>query len=402
MRILVLSNLYPPYSLGGYEIACAEVVEALRQRGHDVTVLTSSRGLCRPQAQSSVRRLLKMRFAFDPPYRNAALQFVWLVWNLLVVRITVRRLKPDLVYVFNPACIGAFVLNWLHEQSVPVVHDIFDTWLTDTAATSISPGLSLYEPRALLGRIAKAALLKAGSVVLAPKPINLGCSYFRSEYLKRQFADAGLDVQDVPVIYFGLRRSHVRSWAQSDVSAGIVFSGRLSPEKGAHVLLAALPRLTDSVGRQYGRLTIIGPVTDQGYWQQLQELAAEGGAYPSIHFTGQLPRTDAVALMREHSVFVFPVLWEEPFGIVLIEALDAGLAVIATRSGGAAEILVDGENSIIVGKNDPQAVADALERLAKDDALRRRIVDGGHETAKRFDFERGIDKLEEYLQSVCN
>src|SRR4051794_6519676 len=77
MRILVISNIYPPYYLGGYELACAEVVDALRRRGHQVTVLTAWRGLRRPQMQVGVVRLLQVRFPFDQPYHNAAARLSW-------------------------------------------------------------------------------------------------------------------------------------------------------------------------------------------------------------------------------------------------------------------------------------------------------------------------------------
>jgi glycogen synthase len=401
MRILVISNIYPPYYLGGYELVCAEIVDALRRRGHQVTVMTGWRGLRRPQVQSGVARLLQVRFPFDPPYHNGATRLAWYLWNLLVLRRMVRRLKPDVIHVFSATGLGPFTLNWLHSQPVPVVHEVGDVMLSEASSADIWAGLRLYyNPRSLVKRIIKVALLKLVAPRLMSKPVDLGNSYFRSKYLKRQLAQAGIKVGDSPIIYHGLRLADLVPRDEKGCSAGILFSGRLTPEKGAHVFLEALSQLKNSPVMKHQRITMIGPFPDQGYYQKLRELASRLGPHLSVHFAGKLSRPDALQLMREHSIFVFPVIGSEGFGVVVLEALASGLAVVATGAGGSAELLENGENCLVVPKNDPRALAISLERLVADESLRRRISRGGIESAKHFDFESSVDLIEEHLQRV--
>jgi glycogen synthase len=401
MRILVISNIYPPYHLGGYELSCADIVDALRRRGHQVVVMTGWRGLRRPQVQSGVARLLQVRFPFDPPYHNGASRLAWYLWNLLMLRTMVRRLKPDVVHVFNPSGLGPFTLNWLHSQPVPVVHEIGDEMLAEASATDIWAGLRLYyNPRSPVKRIIKVALLKIVAPHLMSKPVDLSKSYFRSKYLKRRLAQAGVKVGNSPIIYHGLRLADLVARDDQGCSAGIVFSGRLTPEKGGHVFLEALSQVKDSHVMKNQRITIIGPVIDQGYYQKLRELASILEPQLSVRFVGRLSRPDALQLMREHSIFVFPVIGTEGFGVVVLEALGSGLAVVATAAGGSTELLENGENCLVVPKNDPGALANALERLVRDESLRQRISRGGIESAKHFDFERAVDLIEEHLRRV--
>jgi glycogen synthase len=80
---------------------------------------------------------------------------------------------------------------------------------------------------------------------------------------------------------------------------------------------------------------------------------------------------------------LFPVRWEEPWGLVPLEAMAAGRPVVATATGGAAEYLRDGENALVVPPDDPVALAAAVRRL-EDEGLRARLVAGGRATAARY------------------
>jgi len=406
MRILVLSNLYPPHYLGGYELACAEVVDALRQRGHHVTVLTSTRGLRFPRIRAGILRLLRVRFHIDPPFRAQATELFWSLWNRLVLRSVAGLLAPDIILVYNPMGLGAFVLQWLHAQPRPVVHDVSDAWLPRAYEDDIwFRGYRRGAPRPLQ-RAARWALVALAPTLLSmvPTPIDLRGSFFRSAYLRVQMAAAGFATGNEPVIHHALRHAqpHLSATSRGRYgNGGIVLSGQLNPEKGLHVFLEALALLKDNPTWRDRRITIIGGANDPVYRRRLQGLADALRPHLTVHFAGKLPRAEALALMREHTVFVFPVIWAEPFSIVLLEALSAGLAVVATATGGSTEILADGENCLVVPTDDPRALAQALSRVVDDEALRGRIAAGGPATVRHFNFERAIDRIEDHLQRVA-
>jgi glycosyltransferase involved in cell wall biosynthesis len=81
-------------------------------------------------------------------------------------------------------------------------------------------------------------------------------------------------------------------------------------------------------------------------------------------------------------VVLFPVRWEEPWGLVPLEAMGVGRPVVATARGGSGEYLRDGSNCVVVPAQDPGAVARAVTRLAGDPVLRDRLREGGFETAR--------------------
>jgi len=401
IRVLVLSNLYPPYYLGGYELACAEVVDALRARGHQVMVLTSWRGLRRPTVGRRVLRLLSARFYVDPPYGNRATQLVWYMWNRVALQWTVWRYRPAVIMVYNPMELGGFALDWLHRQRLPVVHDISDMWLPQAYAAD--PWFRIYKhtPFTRGQRIQRLILTLTVAPVLhrAPVRLDLRNSYFRSAYLRRRFSELGLAKGDEPVIHHGV---HVGPEPPLDgplAPQGIVFSGRLCADKGVHVLLEALA-LVDCHAVPRQRVTLIGGWIDESYWQQLQPLAAHVPASLAVTFTGQLSRQQAITTAREHGIFVFPVLWAEPFSIALLEAMAAGMAVIATATGGSPELLVHGENALVVPPNDPHALAHALQQLLTDNVLRQRLRMGAQATARRFTFEQSIARIDRHLTDV--
>jgi glycosyltransferase involved in cell wall biosynthesis len=105
-----------------------------------------------------------------------------------------------------------------------------------------------------------------------------------------------------------------------------------------------------------------------------------------VKFIGRADRATAVGLFRGCEFFVLPSR-QEPLGIVNLEAMAAGKAVIASRTGGVPEIVTDGETGLLVPPGDAAALAGALRRLTGDTALRECLADGGRERVKAFAWE---------------
>ena len=85
---------------------------------------------------------------------------------------------------------------------------------------------------------------------------------------------------------------------------------------------------------------------------------------------------------------VFPVRWEEPFGLVPLEAMAVGRPVVSTARGGTSEFVRDGENALVFDPDDDAALAACVTRLAQDDALRAALVSAGGQTAAQFTITR--------------
>jgi glycogen(starch) synthase len=227
--------------------------------------------------------------------------------------------------------------------------------------------------------------------------LDLSKSYFRSDFLRRQFAAEGFDVSGLPVIHHGVRIPD-RVFAMQDRPPSIMYAGRLSVEKGVHILLKALAHIADEFRGSGIVVTLAGATTATGdYARALRSLARECESAFRIQFLGRLSRKETQRRLAMHSVFAFPVLWDEPFSLSLLEAMANGLAIAACSTGGSSEVLCDGENALVVAREDPRAMGEALRRLLRDAGLRAKLASGALHTARSFELNRSVDRVDEYL-----
>jgi glycosyltransferase involved in cell wall biosynthesis len=106
-------------------------------------------------------------------------------------------------------------------------------------------------------------------------------------------------------------------------------------------------------------------------------------------------------LYRQFDAFLFTSTWQEPFGRVLVEALASGVAVIGTMTGGATEIMVEGENALTFSPEDSAGLADQIQKLYENPSLISQLAENGRELAiSKFDISRMIAEIDEYLQTV--
>ncbi|EQD47331.1 Glycosyl transferase, group 1 domain protein, partial [mine drainage metagenome] len=118
-----------------------------------------------------------------------------------------------------------------------------------------------------------------------------------------------------------------------------------------------------------------------------------------VEILGPLDRPRLLEEYRRADLFVLPSLFE-PFGIVLLEAMAAGLPIVASRVGGIPEVVAEGECALLCPPNDPAGLADALARLTADDGLRRRLGAAGRRRALAFSWETVIPEWVRLFESV--
>ncbi|MDP3727054.1 MAG: glycosyltransferase family 4 protein [bacterium] len=124
-------------------------------------------------------------------------------------------------------------------------------------------------------------------------------------------------------------------------------------------------------------LTIIGsPKPAPSYAERLRKLVAERGIASYVDFAGEVSETDLIRAYREHDVFVF-TNYLQTWGHVPLEAMATGIPAIVSRGAGVHEVLSDGETALLVNPKSPGQIADAAERLLKDPALYRKLVERG-------------------------
>lgn len=173
----------------------------------------------------------------------------------------------------------------------------------------------------------------------------------------------------------------------------IGFIGRLNRWKGYEVFLVAATRLAER--HPEADFVLIGgaPPGEEGRLVDLRTAIERAGLRGRIFAIGHQPWADRA--YGELDVVAVPSTWPEPFGLVIVEAMRAGSAVVATRHGAAPELIDDGTTGLLVPPGDAGALVDAIAMLLDDPARRSRIVAAARATAReRFTVTRFLDGLE--------
>ncbi len=164
----------------------------------------------------------------------------------------------------------------------------------------------------------------------------------------------------------------------------IGFVGRLVEWKGAKVLLKAAKLISNSeflITNGNLKYLIIGSGKGQegDIEEELRNFLKKHNLEDTVYLTGQ--RDDVPALLKVMDIFIHPSIEPEPFATTVVEAMQAGVAVIGNTIGGTPEIIKDGKNGLLVPPNDPEALAAALERLIWNGNLRNKLAEKGQKKA---------------------
>ncbi|MGG5889027.1 glycosyltransferase family 4 protein [Falsiroseomonas sp. HC035] len=421
MRILILSNLYPPNVVGGYERLCHEVATELAARGHEITVLTSRHGgkVADYPGQRIIRdwNLLTGAEIYAPFPGTAEDRAAVNAENLATLHRVLDETRPDIVFAWNLFFLDASILAALEASPCRTVVMLTDNWLLVMRNPEFVAGFfrdvvhgsgAFIPPppppawRALAGRT-KRALQRA--IGLQP-PRRLE-AIFGARFMRDFYAAGGSLFRSHRVVHNGVRQAPRPATAVPDrsrlVQPGtlrLLFAGRLVDLKGADTAVAALPLLDPAeLGVERVTLTILGDGQDAAYLARFQAAVAASGRVADIEMRAPVAEAELPALFDAHDIYLFPSLYE-PFSLTLIHALACGIPTIASDVGGNPEIVRDGESGLLFRKGDAASLAAAIGRLAGDPALRARLAAEGQETGRRFTFERMASEMEAFLKAA--
>ena len=175
----------------------------------------------------------------------------------------------------------------------------------------------------------------------------------------------------------------------NDVVIGYI--GRLNEVKGVDILLQAAAKLPDNF-----KVVLAGTGPDE---KSLRQLARKLEIEQRVNFLGLC--RDIPRLMIGFDTGIVPSRYE-PFGIVGLEFMRMGVAVVSTGVGGMADYMVDGDNSLLVGVDKPDQIAECIERIVSDDQLRQRLIEAGSKTAEQFSVARCVRAVEDIYREVCS
>jgi len=407
MKILVVSNLYPPHSIGGYEERCRSITDRLRDRGHEIRVLTSHHGLDAPAVDDAgIHRRLRIHGFFGHPWLGIGALRKLEAHNHAELRAAIADFQPDVVHVWNLGGLSKSLILTLADINRPTVYDVSDHWIAQSLRADVWlrwwNGQTKSAGARLLAGFLKATGARARLRQTAPfatwDEIAFPRIYFCSDRLKQITAEAGWPVQHAAVIHCGVDTATFARRPASDRFSKLLWVGRLHDDKDPLTAILALRELAKSGDHDF-TLDLFGR-GDDDYVATLRAAIAEHGLADRVAFKS----TDAAGMRKvyaDYDALLFTSAWEEPFALTPLEAMSAHLPVLSTLMGGSRELVRDSENAIPFEARDAASLAAGIRRLANDTDLRRQLAEtAGQEVVKSYDLAVIVDQVESYLETT--
>jgi glycogen(starch) synthase len=363
MRVLIWTDAFWP-EIGGLELFCMRIVTALKERGHTCAVVTEQKESA-DVVVSHYQEVPVYGLAFEQAFRRG---------NLALLRRQheacsrlIDQFQPDVVHL-NAVMRGAigFVLQQ-RRRRLPTVLTLHDNSLAKHAK-GLGPGL-----------------LDAVDIIAAISRSNrafvIDCDP-RAEAKIRVIPNA----LPMPRI----------SPAPLPASFRLLAIGRLVRDKGFDLAIRAFAEVAGLFPES--TLTITGEGREA---EALRQLARATGVGSRIRFTGWIDPEEVPPLINQHSVVIMPSRWQEPFGLVALQAAQMGRPIIAAASGALPEIVVDGVTGALVPNENLPGYVEALRKFIQAPSLVERLGRQARLHAESsFPFEQFVGRYEEaYLEA---
>jgi type III pantothenate kinase len=220
---------------------------------------------------------------------------------------------------------------------------------------------------------------------------------FSSDAVRRGAAAAGLPVASAPIIHCAVDVEEFPLRPPLDRVERFLYVGQIMRHKGVKTAVDAFIELCAAHPQRPLSLTLVGGAINPKYEADLHRHVEASPAAERIHFAGPVSKNDIAAVYAEHDALIFPSEWDEPFSLVLMEAMASGLPVVSTLTGGTPEIAVPDQNVLAFPKGDSRACSAQLERLL-DIELANRLRVAGRETIEAgFTIDVMVDRVEASL-----
>jgi len=361
---LVTPYVYP--LPGGVNQHVRYLYEHLRLRGHDVRIISTTHGIQR----ASEGDVIRIGRGFSLPANGSVGTITVSPRFLSQVRDVLEREQFDLLHFHEPFVpfLSIVVLGLSNSVNVATFH-AFGGF---SPAYTIGSRLMRPSIRKIHGRIAVSAAAR-----------HFVDRFFPGDY---KVIPNGVDVDRFA------RAVPIARW--EDGTKNILFVGRFESRKGLLHLLKAY-RILRKTGCDCRLLVVGGGPQDREMRRYLATRKLGG-----VEFLGRVSDDERDALFKTADIYCSPATGRESFGIVLLEAMAAGTAIVASDIHGYKGVLHRGREGLLVPPGQPKAIAAALSQLLGDDERRAAMAAAGLERAQEFSWDRVTQKVEDYYGFV--
>ncbi len=410
LRILLITNKCPPDFDGGYELRAFQIAGGLRERGHDVDIVTAKfRDSYLDQHPDPAARQ-------DPAWVHRIFRYVGVSKSTGVRRQLERVLKHlesttvasenepamerflaqhhdpnpyDIVYAFGMLRISFAVLRPVTQRGIPVLHHAGGTCIADHFH---------YWPKKYPGYALAMRLLTRGWYSREHE-IDLTHIAYVSTFLRDREAERGHTGPHRYVISRGIDFPLATDVDRPRTNPPtFLTAARIDHQKGIHNVIAAAALLPKDRSWQ---LHLAGESLIPGYRAECEKQITDAGISDRVKFLGKLNRADLLAAMRNATAFIFSSIYGEPFSSTIIESMACGTPLIGARDGSILEVATPGTDALVYEKNAPAELAAHMETLLTDPARARSLALAGLATVEsRYTLNRILDLTESVMSGV--
>ncbi|MFA7056194.1 MAG: glycosyltransferase family 4 protein [Candidatus Cloacimonadales bacterium] len=372
MKILMITNLFPPHFIGGYELSCQEVTNYFHEQGEELFVLCGDykkdEEVSAPYPVS--RKLQYIDYLGDDYWQKSRVE----KYNYALTTQILEEFQPDFVYFFNQQYITLAPYWAVSKKKLPHIFDIGDMW-PDKYYRDGFKGKSKAFAKRILPNFIEAKMEIDPVIIL---------SEWMRPFLKNKF-----HAKSITCIPRGVQIKDItRDFSKLD-SVKLMFSSRLDPVKGLHVIIGVLANLQDLKWT----LDVYGSGSDE-YVAQINKLIDDNNLNDRITLNGKVYPLDEA--YKSHHVCLFPTLGDEGFGRVAIEAMSFGLPVLTVNKFGPNDVVEHGYTGFKCPKEDLSCWEKHLRILLSDRELLNQMSKNALKTIKE-EYDINVTSQKRYV-----
>ena len=381
MKIGIFTDTYNPVT-SGVVTSINMIEQEMKKRGHQVYVFTTSKSI-QPNENQTLYMLNSIPLLIAKQYKNRIATF----YSREVAK-QIKELNLDIIHTQSEFSLGAFGKIISRKYDIPFIHTYHTMWEDYVHYITPIKGRNIYLKR-LVRKFSRRFLRKAECVIT---PSNKTAKYLKYKCNVKNkpiyVIPTGIDIKPFNRNNFSLDEKNrlKESLGIKPEEKVILFLGRVATEKSIDVLMNVMPSIFNEY--QNCKFLIVG---DGPSKKDLEEQAKQLHIQEKVIFTGKVPYSEVPKYYNLGDIFVNASLTETQ-GLTFIEAMAAGLPVVAKYAPNLSEYIKNGKNGILVKKN--ADFKTAILKVLKDDTLKNTLIANGYKTAKEYSIEQFGDKLE--------
>jgi glycosyltransferase involved in cell wall biosynthesis len=398
LRILFVIQDYPPDKVGGHQIRCQRTADSLRERGHEVFVLTGRPHNGVLEISDDIWRVLYSRWSYPkaPFYR----QIKAIDFNTKCFSQALETFQPNIVGLW--AIIGAslpFMLNIIQRSHVPIVHFVGGhTQLDFRRCYWFKYWSSPSKRGALLSALKDiiAAIVSRYIPTYPPNPLRLGTVCFNSKFIRDWHIASGYWIQNPIVIESGVDTTKFQAPVPRNyaVSPRLLVSSRFALSKGIKFILESFAKIRECNSGL--RLSIIGPETSEGI-ELIKKDISRLMLSDCVRILKPVPNEQMPGIYLAHDILIQASKIESWSNSVL-EAMACGMVPITSDRGGLRELINPGINGLLFSYGNSHELCQKMESLINNPLLLQKIgLEAQRHVSRNYSLEKYISKIEKLL-----